>query len=93
MQVVIAPPTVDAFPEAPAPVEAGGKPERSSQTLTRALDILDAVRGGPISLPDLERQLGLSRSTVHRLATVPLGRYQRREPADRLLGAALCLQW
>lgn len=47
--------------------EATGK-ERSSQTLTRALDILDAVRGGPINLPDLERQLGLSRSTVHRLA-------------------------
>jgi DNA-binding IclR family transcriptional regulator len=69
MQVAIAPPAVDPVPEAPAPGEAGGKPERSSQTLTRALDILDAVRGGPISLPDLERQLGLSRSTVHRLAT------------------------
>jgi DNA-binding IclR family transcriptional regulator len=69
MQVAIAPPAVDAFPEAPAPAEASGKPERSSQTLTRALDILDAVRGGPIGLPDLERQLGLSRSTVHRLAS------------------------
>ena len=69
MQVAIAPPALEAFPEASMPVEASGKPERSSQTLTRALDILDAVRGGPIGLPDLERQLGLSRSTVHRLAT------------------------
>ena len=43
--------------------------EASSQTLTRALDILDAARGGPIVLTELERRLGLSRSTVHRLAT------------------------
>jgi len=50
-------------------VEATGKAEKSSQTLTRALDILDVVRGGPVNLPDIERQLGLSRSTVHRLAT------------------------
>jgi len=43
--------------------------EGASQTLTRALDILDAARGGPIVLTELERRLGLSRSTVHRLAT------------------------
>lgn len=70
MHVAIAPSPVEtASPDEAARVASTGKAERSSQTLTRALDILDAVRGGPINLPDLERQLGLSRSTVHRLAT------------------------
>lgn len=43
--------------------------ERVSQTLLRALDILDAARGGPIALTELERRLGLTRSTAHRLAS------------------------
>ncbi len=45
------------------------KAERVSQTLLRALDILDAARGGPIALTELERRLGLTRSTAHRLAS------------------------
>jgi DNA-binding IclR family transcriptional regulator len=65
----IAASSLSSLPETAAPIKAAGKAEKASQTLTRALDILDAVRGGPINLPDLERQLGLSRSTVHRLAT------------------------
>ena len=35
----------------------------------RALDILDAARGGPVALTELEQRLGLTRSTAHRLAS------------------------
>lgn len=45
------------------------KAERVSQTLMRALDILDAARGGPVALTELEQRLGLTRSTAHRLAS------------------------
>lgn len=51
------------------PIDTHAKTDGASQTLTRALDILDAARSGPIVLTELERQLGLSRSTVHRLAS------------------------
>jgi len=40
-----------------------------SQTLLRGLDVIDAVAGGPLTLADLARTLGLTRSTTHRLAT------------------------
>lgn len=49
--------------------ETPEKAERVSQTLLRALDILDAARNGPIALTELERRLGLTRSTAHRLAS------------------------
>lgn len=39
-----------------------------SQTLTRGLDVLEAVATGVNSLPDFAVQLGLNRSTAHRLA-------------------------
>lgn len=46
--------------------DAGG---RGAQTLLRGLDILDAVaQSGPVALRDLTGRLGLTRSTVHRLA-------------------------
>jgi DNA-binding IclR family transcriptional regulator len=39
-----------------------------SQTLFRGLDVLERVAESPISLADLAQQLGLTRSTTHRLA-------------------------
>jgi DNA-binding IclR family transcriptional regulator len=46
----------------------------SSQTLVRGLDVLEQVAEGPAALSVIARQLGLSRSTVHRLATTLLER-------------------
>ena len=50
--------------------EAGdkGKMPSGTQTLARGLDILNAVAEGVSSLSDIAATLGLSRSTVHRLA-------------------------
>jgi DNA-binding IclR family transcriptional regulator len=50
----------------PRPVQA---PHGSSQALTRAIDLLEALRSGPRDLKSLQAELGLSRSTVHRLAS------------------------
>jgi DNA-binding IclR family transcriptional regulator len=46
----------------------------SSQTLVRGLDVLEQVAEGPAALSAIARELGLSRSTVHRLATTLLER-------------------
>jgi DNA-binding IclR family transcriptional regulator len=46
----------------------------ASQTLVRGLDVLEQVADGPVALSTIARQLGLSRSTVHRLATTLLER-------------------
>ncbi|WP_260922137.1 IclR family transcriptional regulator [Novosphingobium sp. 9] len=46
------------------------KPEievKGTQTLMRALDILDEVIDGPIRAVDLARKLGMSKTTAHRL--------------------------
>jgi DNA-binding IclR family transcriptional regulator len=46
------------------------KPEvevKGTQTLMRALDIMDEVIGGPIRAADLARKLGMSKTTAHRL--------------------------
>ena len=46
------------------------KSPSGSQTLFRGLDLLDVVaESGTIGLPALAKQLGLTRSTTHRLAT------------------------
>jgi DNA-binding IclR family transcriptional regulator len=45
------------------------KPEvevKGTQTLMRALDIMDEVIGGPIRAADLARKLGMSKTTAHR---------------------------
>lgn len=41
-----------------------------SQTLTRALDVLDVLSDGPCDLKGLQARLGLTRSTAHRLASL-----------------------
>jgi len=46
----------------------------ASQTLVRGLELLEQVAGGPVPLAELAGKLGLSRSTVHRLATTLLER-------------------
>jgi DNA-binding IclR family transcriptional regulator len=46
----------------------------SSQTLARAMDLLDVLREGPRDLKGLQTRLGLSRSTVHRLASLLVDR-------------------
>jgi DNA-binding IclR family transcriptional regulator len=58
-----------AAPESAAPKAAGG-----SQTLLRGLDVIEAMRDGPIGLADLAARLGLTRSTTHRLATALIDR-------------------
>ncbi|HEX8413694.1 MAG TPA: IclR family transcriptional regulator [Sphingomicrobium sp.] len=56
--------------------EADGHPTASggSQTLLRGLDVLEAVAEGPIALAELARNLGLNRSTTHRLASALVDR-------------------
>jgi DNA-binding IclR family transcriptional regulator len=49
---------------AAAPRQSGG-----SQTLLRGLAVVEAAARGPITLAELAQTLGLTRSTVHRLAT------------------------
>lgn len=51
-------------------LEAAAVPalERSSQTLARAIDVLEALAEGPLDLKGLRDRVGLTRSTVHRLA-------------------------
>ena len=44
------------------------KPDRPSQTLARAIDVLEALRDGPLDLKNLQERVGLTRSTAHRLA-------------------------
>jgi DNA-binding IclR family transcriptional regulator len=51
---------------------AAGSP--ASQTLVRGLDVLEQVADGPQALSSIARRLGLSRSTVHRLAATLLER-------------------
>jgi len=46
----------------------GQTTERSSRTLARAIDVLDALRDGPLDLKGLQGRIGLTRSTAHRLA-------------------------
>ncbi len=41
---------------------------RASQTLARAIDVLEALRQGPLDLKTLQSRVGLTRSTAHRLA-------------------------
>lgn len=41
---------------------------KGAQTLMRALDILDQVITGPVRAVDLARELGMSKTTAHRLA-------------------------
>lgn len=54
-----------------------------TQTLTRGLEVVDAVANGASTLVDLEAALGLTRSTTHRLATTLVERryldYSRRD--------------
>lgn len=45
-----------------------------SQTLLRGLDVLQVVAQGAVTLADLASQLGLTRSTTHRLASALLER-------------------
>lgn len=45
------------------------KTSGGAQTLMRGLDILDVLKDGPAALPALSAELGLTRSTTHRLAS------------------------
>jgi DNA-binding IclR family transcriptional regulator len=48
--------------------------QSGSQTLLRGLDVIEAAVDGPIPLAELAQRLGLTRSTVHRLATALIER-------------------
>lgn len=58
---------------APRGAGAGGSAP-VSQTLVRGLDLLEQLANGPKPLSTLAGQMGLSRSTIHRLATALLER-------------------
>lgn len=45
----------------------GAETVKGTQTLMRALDIMDEVIDGPIRAADLARKLGMSKTTAHRL--------------------------
>ncbi len=49
--------------------DGGARSLAGAQTLVRGLDVLSAVAGGARNLPELAEVLGLTRSTIHRLAT------------------------
>ena len=55
---------------------AAGTTARSTgtQTLTRALDILDAIAERPMMLPELAIRVGLSTTTCYRLASALVAR-------------------
>jgi DNA-binding IclR family transcriptional regulator len=59
--------------EAAAP-QVSAAADRASQTLHRALDILEAVAEGAHSLKAFEERVGLTRSTTHRLASALVDR-------------------
>ncbi len=80
-------PIIDNFPlcEIPVHIVELTRPKSSasgaftpsspaSQTLGRGLDVLEQVAAGPVGLGVIASRLGLSRSTVHRLATSLLER-------------------
>jgi DNA-binding IclR family transcriptional regulator len=54
--------------------EISAASDRASQTLHRALDILEAVAEGAHSLKAFEARVGLTRSTTHRLASALVDR-------------------
>ncbi len=54
--------------------EKEGRGATGSQTLQRGLDVLQVVAKGTVTLAELSKQLGLSRSTTHRLANALLER-------------------
>ncbi|WP_347304393.1 IclR family transcriptional regulator [Croceibacterium sp. TMG7-5b_MA50] len=54
--------------------EKGERGATGSQTLQRGLDVLHVVANGSATLAELASQLGLSRSTTHRLANALLER-------------------
>jgi DNA-binding IclR family transcriptional regulator len=66
-------PSIDAADKA-AELKAKAARQSGSQTLLRGLDVIEAAVNGPISLADLALALGLTRSTVHRLATALIDR-------------------
>ena len=61
-------------PQAPPKAAEKGRTPSGSQTLLRGLDVIDAVIEGPITLANLAAQLGLNRSTAHRLASALIDR-------------------
>ncbi len=61
-------------PVAASPQGAPASQTPASQTLGRGLDVLEQVASGPVALGVIAHRLGLSRSTVHRLATSLLER-------------------
>jgi DNA-binding IclR family transcriptional regulator len=61
------------LPDTAAP-PASAVADRASQTLHRALDILEAVAEGAHSLKAFEERVGLTRSTTHRLASALVDR-------------------
>jgi len=63
-------PSVRLEPAVAAAAQEPSEPQRlGSQTLFRALDVIELVAEGPITLGDLAERLGLTRSTTHRLAS------------------------
>ncbi|MEA1673218.1 helix-turn-helix domain-containing protein [Nitrospirillum sp. BR 11163] len=56
------------------PEEKGKGAPSGSQTLLRGLDVIDVVAEGIVALPALSERLGLTKSTVRRLASALVDR-------------------
>jgi DNA-binding IclR family transcriptional regulator len=65
---------MDYDPDPPPADNVMAAASPASQTLVRGLDVLEQVAEGPQALSAIARRLGLSRSTVHRLAATLLER-------------------
>jgi DNA-binding IclR family transcriptional regulator len=53
-----------------AQIDVGGGTLAGAQTLSRGLEVIDAVARGKVGLDELSDSVGLTRSTTHRLASV-----------------------
>lgn len=66
--------SIDASDGAEEKSGGGAGAPSGSQTLLRGLDVLEGIMAGPAPLNDLAKQLGLTRSTTHRLANALIER-------------------
>jgi DNA-binding IclR family transcriptional regulator len=73
------------------PDDAGAAAHPGCQTLLRGLDVIETIAQSPLGLVELAAELGLNRSTAHRLASalVSRGYLNHRSPRGYSMGPKL----